>query len=146
MPLKNDYVLLYRDNCRDFTVAQQSAHHSQNARFCFLAQIFQQSDGNKGDVDMSGLGVNTVKSAAGRSIKYASIILIHFLSVVACLTWPEKANTVTASMQTLMEQAPGGKCNYGFSSVSLTVMHTDETALWPSLCPTQRVFRLRAPL
>lgn len=67
---------------------------------------------------MSSLGVNTVKSAAGRSIKYASIILIHFLSVVVYDTVKKKANTVTASIQTLMEQAPGGECNYGCSSVS----------------------------
>lgn len=42
---------------------------------------------------------------------------------------------VKASIPALMVQkAPRGESDYGPSSVGLTVMHTDKTALWPSLC------------
>lgn len=82
-------------------------------------------------------GVNTV---AGSPIKHASIIRIHFLSAVCVRRGQKKANTVTAWIQTLMVWAPRVECNYGFSAVSLTVMHADMTALWPCLCPTRRVF------
>lgn len=97
---------------------------------------------------MSGLGVNTVKSAAGRSIKYASITPIHFLSVACVCVYDttsegKHSNSLHANLN---GASPGGGSNYGFSSVSWTVMHTYETALWPSACHTQGVFRLRAPL
>lgn len=62
LPL-NNYFLLSRGNYK--TLLQRDGR-SQNTSFCFLAQIFQQIDGNKGDVHMSSLGVNTVKSAAGK--------------------------------------------------------------------------------
>ena len=56
-----------------------SVHYSQKTWVCCAFS----GDGDKGDVDMSSPGVNTVQSAAGGSIKCASIILlIHFLSVV----------------------------------------------------------------
>lgn len=43
---------------------------------------FQRQRGNS----MSRLGINTEKTAAAKSIKSASIILIHFLSVIVCDT------------------------------------------------------------
>lgn len=127
------------------------------AKVCFPLVISHQSisgqtDGyrvfDREDISMSGLGVNTMKSGPGRwSIIYASIHYPHpFPACGQCMAQPGQANAETASIWALMERAPGGDRHYGLSPVGQTVMHTDETALWPSPRHTHRTIWLTAPL
>lgn len=55
---------------------------------------------------VKGRNKTTVKATAAVSIRYVSIILVHFLPVIVYNTGRKGKHTVTASIQTVMEQAP----------------------------------------
>lgn len=58
---------------------------------CYNGKTISMSLQKQKGSSMSRLGINTEKTAAAKSIKSASIILIHFLSVIVCDT-TKKAN------------------------------------------------------
>lgn len=95
---------------------------------------------NTGGISINGPGVNTVQTNTRQKWQPISIASIN-PGFISCRRLPcdrdgagRGADTLRVSIWTLMEQAPGEECNYGLTSVSQTVMHIDESALWPWTC------------
>lgn len=107
---------------------------TQNASFSILLLIFQQSDENRGAVDMREF---RSKHPSPLSMDPLSSFP-HFLYLVRARHGQKRQKWSWLTVSTLMvQEAPRQVSNYGPPLVCLTVMHTDKTALRPSLWHTR---------